>query len=207
MNTSAACKTLRLATAAFGVAVVVMGAEPVREQSQSPAATLAAAVNESAVSAGKAAVAKDVAVNALRNAIDVCNEKEKRLVDAIKSGGKDKIKELKKSLRVSISDLDEAIETAEDLIEDANETIRAYTAARDVVARVSKSESERELKEARKDIERLVAAAAKSAGKAEVHAGILKKEWLNPATAITIQPVSAPNQPASASSTIPSEKK
>jgi hypothetical protein len=199
------CKTLLMATVAFGFAVVVMGAEAVQEQSQSSAAILAAAVNESAVSAGKAAVARDVAVNALRNAVAVCKEIQERLVDAIKSGNRDKIKELKKSLKTSNSELDEAIETAEDLTGEADETISAHTAALDVATRVSTSGSEGELKKARKEIERFVAVAAKAARKTENLAEILKKKWLNPATATTIQPIPALNHLPSTSSSVPSK--
>jgi hypothetical protein len=128
----------------------------------------------------KAVAAKDMALNALKNAFAVRHDAEFEWMNALKAGKKDTISSAAGALEKAVKEAVKAGRTAEAVVKHAMEASSAATAARYTERTASDPETGYDLRKARKEVDKLAGVAEKAADKAEALAENLKEKWLIP---------------------------
>jgi len=147
--------------------------------------------------ARKAGVARDMALNALENAMAVQDETEEELLSALKVGGKAKIKLARRSLEQATAESKQARKTAERIVEYAAESRSNADLAGEEASRASKAETDRKAASAARKAEHLAHAAKKSSKRTVFLADRMKMKWLIPLSTTTTT-ISPEPQPANA---------
>lgn len=133
-----------------------------------------------ASSATDAGVTRDIAINAVKNALAVQNDSAEAFLLAIKSG--DRIKRLaaRKAFDRVAESTAEAILNLESIADYAGEAAESAESARQLEKVAAAARTPRDAESAIKKAERAAEAAGKFARKAQPLAEILKKAWLLP---------------------------
>jgi hypothetical protein len=182
--------------AVFLLFLLGLSVPPVQASSISNATDRAvAAANASAVSAQRAAIARDLGLNALRNAMAVSNLEQERLLLALKAGESAGVRAAEEAWEKAVSDIDDALDTTQKIIKYADRSVSSHTSALDEAMRASKALKAGEAESAAKKAEQLAATAEKSTKTAESLAEMLKKKWLIPSP-VTVAPSTAAPQPS-----------
>ena len=128
----------------------------------------------------KATLARDMAFNALENALAAEDEVRKNLVVVLKQGKDHDIRCAKKLLVVALKQTEEAVELTEKLMRHVRESLRESTMARDAAQEAART-GEAPGKKAAAQVADRVATARKTAERALSLADVLKEKWLVPA--------------------------
>ena len=154
-----------------------------------------AAVNTAFASSQRAAIACEMGLNALKNAMAICHLQEENLMGALKTGEDAKIRYAREAWTKAVSEIDATLDATQQIIGHANDSVSAHASARDQATLASKAPDAKEAEKAARKAEKFATAAEKAAKAAESLAEVLKKKWLIPS------PVMSPPIPAPPAST------
>lgn len=158
-------------------ASVVLGAD-----SDSDRAVKLAASAEAASS--QAAIARETAVNAVRNAVAVHEDAAAALVEAMRTSDPVAMDARRKALARAQDGVEEAIDAALDTVTLATRAQKSAVAAKEYANRVAKETEARSIAKALKKARRHLANAEEYADEALELADELKEEWLAPSSSV-----------------------
>ncbi|MFC1497370.1 hypothetical protein ACFLS1_02710 [Verrucomicrobiota bacterium] len=189
------CKNVWYGGILVAIAIISVTAgwadEKVKETSADVAKSEAA---EAAKYARRATISRDMAMNAVVNAMAAQDDVEDDLIKAMKANDRKKIDVTKKALESASKEAKEAREIAEQVIEYAGKSISAANMAKEEAKSASDAEEIKRNEPDIKAVRHQVIIAGKMAAKAEALTETLKKRWLIP--------VMPPKAAAAASSTV-----
>jgi hypothetical protein len=151
-----------------------------------------AALNAASSAAARASVAKEVALNALRNSMAILRDTEDALVIALRTGEKARAVSARQAWEKASLDVENTLDAVEEIVKQVDRSLSAYSAARDDATSASKAAKQRDIESATRNAERNALSAGKYAKNAESLAETLKKKWLIPPPPVSTPPAQSP---------------
>lgn len=146
-----------------------------------------------AAAAERLSVMREMAFNAVDNAVASERQVEDQLICAIKSNQVARVRSLKRELHSVRDETEEARDLAEQIVQLSVTASAAVSQARDRADAVAVAKTEREANGILRSVNQQVAVATDAAADAESLAEKLKRRWLVPVTAATNTVTSSKN--------------
>ncbi len=136
---------------------------------------------EAALQSARAAdVARETTLRALENALALREDHGRKLLAALRDGRREVIRGARTALERVYEDSSEALEQAEEILEQVELASASSTAAALAAQHVADARTDRQARSAMKELEQAAAAGRKASASAVKAAESLKKQWLLP---------------------------